>query len=174
MLLNSACYLLELPVEPVLPPEPTVPLELEPMPVLEDGVDGEVVELGLDGLVVLEDGLVLDPVLEPCVRRQSVFAVPVSESQLELELAPEVLLGLEVELLELGLELEPDALLGLVVELLEPAVLLGLELLLLGLLELPLPALPELWATDTVARPASAAATARPSTFFIMMGLLGS
>lgn len=155
MLLNSACYLLELPVEPVLPPEPTVPLELEPMPVLEDGVDGEVVELGLDGLVVLEDGLVLDPVLEPCVRRQSVFAVPVSESQLELELAPEVLLGL-------------------VVELLEPAVLLGLELLLLGLLELPLPALPELWATDTVARPASAAATARPSTFFIMMGLLGS
>jgi hypothetical protein len=167
VLLNSACYLLELPVEPVLPPEPTVPLELEPMPVLEDGVDGEVVELGLDGLVVLEDGLVLDPVLEPCVRRQSVFAVPVSESQLELELAPEVLLGLEVELLELGLELEPDALLGLVVELLEPAVLLGL-------LELPLPALPELWATDTVARPASAAATARPSTFFIMMGLLGS
>lgn len=153
MLLNSACYLLELPVEPVLPPEPTVPLELEPMPVLEDGVDGEVVELGLDGLVVLEDGLVLDPVLEPCVRRQSVFAVPVSESQLELELAPEVLLGL-------------------VVELLEPAVLLGLEVL--GLLELPLPALPELWATDTVARPASAAATARPSTFFIMMGLLGS
>jgi hypothetical protein len=145
--------LLELPVEPVLPPEPTVPLELEPMPVLEDGVDGEVVELELDGLVVLEDGLVLDPVLEPCVRRQSVFAVPVSESQLELELAPEVLLGL-------------------VVELLEPAVLLGLEVL--GLLELPLPALPELWATDTVARPASAAATARPSTFFIMMGLLGS
>lgn len=153
LLLDGACYLLELPVEPVLPPEPTVPLELEPMPVLEDGVDGEVVELGLDGLVVLEDGLVLDPVLEPCVRRQSVFAVPVSESQLELELAPEVLLGL-------------------VVELLEPAVLLGLEVL--GLLELPLPALPELWATDTVARPASAAATARPSTFFIMMGLLGS
>jgi len=166
----------ELPVEPVVPPEPTVPLVLEPMPVLEDGL----VELELepeDGLVLeLEpgvDGLVLEPLLEPCVRRQSVFAAPVSESQLVLELAPEVLLGLELELLELGVELEPDALLGLVVELLELGVelepVLGVELLLLGLeLDAPLPALPELWASDTVARPANAAATARPSAFFIM------
>jgi hypothetical protein len=161
---------LELPVEPlVLPdPEPSVPLELEPMPVLEDGL---VVELELDGLV-------LEPLLEPCSRSQSAFAVPVSVSQLVLELEPDVLLGLELELLELGLELglvlEPVLLLGLVVLLLEPVLLLGLVVLLGLVLELPLPALPELWASDTVARPASAAATARPSAFFIIGRLLRS
>ena len=141
--------LLELPlVEPVLG-------------VLEDGLAGVA---GVVGLVVLapEPALpvllpvpplipeLLLPLLLPCCFWQSVFAAPLRPSQ-RLLLEPLVLL------LELGLEV-----LGLDVLLLE----LGLEVLGLEL------ELPDVCATDTMANPASAAAMAMPSAFFIMNGLL--
>src|SRR3954471_14194732 len=169
---------------PVLLPEDGLLVELLP-------VEGLLLEL-LPVPVLLPDEELL-----PCDFRQSCFALPVSVSHAVLELEPEVLLGLVLELL-LGLELDPELELGLELELLglelEPELLLGLledELPLLGLVVeldpvlllglelelpvarlelLPLPALPELWATDTVAIPASAAAMAMPSAFFIMVG----
>jgi hypothetical protein len=110
------------------------------------------------------------PVAPELVEPPAVLPEPVEpepepiDEPLELEsLDPEVL-GLVVEL-----DPEPEVL-GLVVELdpeLPPTLGLEVELPLLPLPELP--ALPELCAHDTVARPSRAAATAALSCFAITM-----
>jgi hypothetical protein len=113
-----------------------------------------------------EEPLLELPVAPEPVEPPALLPEPVAPEPLELE-------SLDPELLGLLLELDPEPeVLGLVVELdpepeLPPTLGLEVELPLLPLPELP--ALPELCAQDTVARPSRAAATAALSCFAITM-----
>jgi hypothetical protein len=116
-----------------------------------------------------EEPLLELPVAPELVEPPAVLPEPVEPEPEPIDepLEPEPLV-LESLLLGLVVELEPE-LLGLVVEPEELPPTLGLEVELPLLLLPELPALPELCAQDTVARPSRAAATAALSFFAITM-----